>query len=126
MLERQQKKYRRHKRIRAKIIGTAERPRLCVFTSINHIYTQIVDDDKSHTLVSASDYELKKSKSSLKEKKTEDRKGKILKAYKVGKLIAERALEKNIKKIVFDRGGNKYHGRVKALAEGTREGGLIF
>ncbi len=126
MLEKQQKKYRRHKRIRAKIVGTTETPRLCVFKSINHIYAQLINDNKSKTLISASDGEIKKSKSAVKGKNIGDRKGKILKAYEVGKLVAKKALEKNIKKIVFDRGGNKYHGRIKALAEGAREGGLEF
>ncbi|MBI5221508.1 MAG: 50S ribosomal protein L18 [Candidatus Magasanikbacteria bacterium] len=130
MLEKQQKRHRRHKRIRAKIIGTANRPRLCVFRSMNHIYAQLIDDDKGETLISASDREFKKLKSSSKEKSVKKEKekitGKIAKAFEVGKLIAKKELEKNIKKIVFDRGKNKYHGRVKAVAEGAREGGLEF
>ena len=114
--EKKEKKYRRHKRIRSRVFGTKERPRLCVFRSNKHIYAQLIDDEKGHTLVSTSDLELKNVK---KLKKRE-------KAFEVGKLIAEKAKKKNIKKVVFDRGGYKYHGRVKALAEGAREGGLIF
>jgi len=110
MLEKQKKRYKRHKRVRAKIFGTKEVPRLCVFRSAKHIYCQLIDDEKGRTLFAASDLELKKSKT----------------AYEVGKLIAKKALEKKIKKVVFDRGGYKYHGRVKALAEGAREGGLKF
>ncbi len=110
---------RRHLRIRKKIFGTPERPRLSVFRSLKHIYAQIIDDTIGHTLVAAStlDPEIREE---LKGKtKTEQ-------AKLVGKLIAKRALEKGITKVVFDRGGHKYHGRVKALAEAAREGGLIF
>lgn len=116
MLEKKEKRKKRHKRIRKKIFGTKERPRLCVFRSNKHIYCQIIDDEKAHTLVSASDLELKLQK---KMKKTEV-------AEEVGKLIAKKALKKKIKKVVFDRAGYKFHGRVKALAKGAREGGLIF
>ncbi len=115
MLEKQIKRYRRHRRIRAKVKGTEEIPRLCVFRSAKHIYAQLIDDEKGRTLFSASDIELKNKKMS----KTE-------KAYQVGKLIAKKSLEKKIEKVVFDRAGYKYHGRVKALAEGAREGGLKF
>ena len=129
----QVKRYRRHKRVRAKIIGTAEVPRLCVFRSSKHIYTQMIDDEKGKTLAAASDQEIK-GKVQIKKKETEkkDEKKEIIRtaniaiAYEVGKLIAERALKNKIKKIVFDRGGYKYHGRVKAVAEGAREGGLEF
>jgi len=107
---------RRKLRIRKKIFGTKERPRLCVFRSNKHIYAQIIDDTEGKTLVSARDQELK-----LSEKKT-----RIEISYEVGKLIAQKALEKGIKKVVFDRSGYKYHGRVKALAEGARAGGLEF
>lgn len=110
---------RRHLRIRKKIFGTPERPRLSVFRSLKHIYAQIIDDTIGHTLAAAStlDPEIREE---LKGKtKTEQ-------AKLVGKLIAKRALEKGITKVVFDRGGHKYHGRVKALAEAAREGGLIF
>lgn len=115
MLKKQEKRKRRHKKVRAKILGTAEVPRLCVFRSAKHIYAQLVDDEKGKTLVSASDSELKKTKN----KKTSL-------AMKVGKLIAKKAIEKKINKVVFDRAGYKYHGRVKALAQGAREGGLKF
>lgn len=127
MLQKQEKRERRHKRVRAKIKGTVKLPRLCVFRSNKHIYAQLIDDEKSHTLASASDLELKKFKT--KKKKQKDQKNltpKVMIAYEVGKLIAKKATEKKIEKVVFDRGGYKYHGRVKALAEGAREGGLKF
>ncbi len=114
-----ERRLRRHRRIRKKVFGTPERPRLCVFRSNKHIYAQIIDDTIGHTLVSAStlDPELRE-----KLQKTWNKEA----AREVGKLIARRALEKGIKKVVFDRGGYKYHGRVKELAEGAREGGLVF
>jgi len=134
-----EKRFRRHKRIRAKISGTSKRPRLCVFKSNKHIYAQLIDDSKGVTLVAAGDRELKKPKTSrtrkslagggqkLKEKKAEAiRTGKVAIAFEVGKLIAEKALKNKIEKAVFDKGGYKYQGRVKALAEGAREGGLSF
>ena len=121
MLEKKNRKYRRHKRVRAKIAGNAERPRLCVFRSAKHTYAQLIDDEKGVTLVSVSDREVKRKTKSKTEKGT-----KVGLAYEVGKLIAERAREKKIEKVVFDRGGYRYHGRVKALAEGAREGGLRF
>ena len=110
---------RRHKRVRKKVFGTPERPRLNVFRSLKHIYAQIIDDTVGHTLVAAStlDPELRGKLNG---------KTKTEKAREVGLLIAKRALAKGIKKVVFDRGGYKYHGRVKALAEGAREGGLEF
>ncbi|MDI6592062.1 MAG: 50S ribosomal protein L18 [Patescibacteria group bacterium] len=120
-----EKRYRRHKRVRAKIFGTSEKPRLCVFRSIKHIYAQLIDDQKGKTLISASDLELKNKKIKTKEIQKSLTK-KVAIAYKVGRLIAKKALEKKIEKVVFDRGGYKYHGRVKALAEGAREGGLKF
>lgn len=131
MLKREQKRLRRHQRIRAKIKGTAKIPRFCVFRSAKHIYGQLIDDEKAETLVAASDLEFKKSKIQVKSKKLKEkeeliRRGKVAIAYGVGKLIAERGLKKKIEKVVFDRGGYKYHGRVKALAEGAREGGLKF
>jgi len=102
--------------VRAKMSGTAKVPRLCVFRSHQHIYAQLVDDDKGKTIVSADSQEFKKSK-----------KNKADQAKEVGKLIAKKALEKKgIEKVVFDRGGYQYHGRVKAVAEGAREGGLKF
>ena len=116
MLEKQIKRIRRHKRVKAKIFGTKERPRLCIFRSAKHIYAQLVDDEKGKTLAVASSRELKKAK---KAKKVDI-------AKEVGKLIAEKAKDKKIEKVVFDRGGYQYHGRVKAIAEGAREGGLKF
>ena len=105
---------RRHRRVRGKISGTAERPRLDVFRSSKHTYAQIIDDVAGVTLVSASTLE----------KGFEGFGGNVEAANKVGKMIAEKALAKGIKQVVFDRGGFVYHGRVKALAEGAREGGL--
>jgi large subunit ribosomal protein L18 len=130
MLEKQQKRYRRHRRIRAKIFGTKEKPRLCVFRSNKHIYAQLIDGENGQTLVVANDLDLKhrrqKAKGKTLEKEKKARSGKAEVAYEVGKLIAEKSLKKKIEKVVFDRGGYKYHGRVKALAEGARDGGLKF
>ena len=106
----------RHKRVRAKISGTAERPRLNVFRSLSNIYAQIIDDTTGKTLVSASSVE----------KGFEGNGGNKEAAKKVGVMIAERAKAKGITEVVFDRGGYVYHGRVKELAEGAREGGLQF
>ncbi len=106
----------RHKRVRAKISGTAERPRLNVFRSLSNIYAQIIDDTTGNTIVSASSVE----------KGFEGNGGNKEAAKKVGAMIAERAKEKGITEVVFDRGGYVYHGRVKELAEGAREGGLQF
>jgi len=122
MLLKQQKRERRHKRVRAKIKGTKSVPRLCVFRSSKHIYAQLLDDEKGYTLVSANDLQVKKSKIPSKDAK----KGKTALAFNVGKLVAEKALKEDIRKVVFDRGGYKYHGRVKAVAEGAKEGGLKF
>jgi len=109
----------RHARVRKKIYGTPERPRLNVYRSNSHIYAQIIDDTNGHTLISAStlDKELKEKLSSTGNKEA---------ARLVGELIGKRALEKGIEQVVFDRGGYKYHGRVKELAEGAREAGLKF
>jgi large subunit ribosomal protein L18 len=106
---------KRHIRVRARVEGTAERPRLNVFRSLNHIYAQVIDDVKGHTLVAASTLDKGVSDSA----KTEQAKA-------VGKLVAERAKAAGINTVVFDRGGYLYHGRIKALAEGAREGGLEF
>jgi large subunit ribosomal protein L18 len=107
-----------HERIRKKVLGTPERPRLNVYRSLNHIYVQVIDDLKGSTLVSASSAEGKKG---------EPRRGGNLAAAKsVGKTIAERAKAKGINEVVFDRGGYIYHGRVKALADAAREAGLEF
>ncbi len=110
---------RRHRRVRNKAVGTVERPRLNVFRSLKHIYAQVIDDDRGHTLAAAStlDPELRGKLNGL--SKTEQ-------ARLVGKLLGERALARGVKQVVFDRGGYKYHGRVKALAEGSREAGLEF
>ena len=114
MLDKQLKKHRRHIKIRAKIIGTKDRPRFSVFRSNQHTYVQLIDDQKGKTLVSINDLKMKS-----KENKTEISK-------QIGKLAAEKALEKKIKEVVFDRGGYKYHGRVKAIAEAARKAGLKF
>jgi large subunit ribosomal protein L18 len=110
---------RRHQRVRKKIIGTAERPRLNVFRSLKHIYGQIIDDTQGHTLVAVStlDPDLREQWPGL---------DKTAQAKAVGQALAKRAQDKGIRKVVFDRGGYKYHGRVKALTEGSREGGLEF
>ena len=112
---------RRHLRVRRKIVGTTERPRLCVFRSVRYIYAQIVDDTKGQTLVSASSLKLGKLES---EEKAAGKK--IIEARVVGKAIAEAAKEKGVTKIAFDRGGYLYHGRVAALAKAAREAGLEF
>jgi large subunit ribosomal protein L18 len=104
-----------HKRIRSRVAGTGERPRLAVFRSVKHIYAQVIDDTKGHTVVAAS--------SSEKDLKNG---GNVTGAKEIGKLVAERAKDKGIKAVVFDRGGYQYHGRVKALAEAAREAGLEF
>ena len=148
-----EKRFRRHKRVRAKISGTSKRPRLCVFKSNKHIYAQLIDDENGRTLAATSDQEIKNSKTeprpslsfrkggtkvkmrtklsssseSVKEKKEEAvRAGKVVIAFEVGKLIAEKAIKDKIEKVIFDKAGYRYQGRVKALAEGAREGGLKF
>ncbi|MEQ8754623.1 MAG: 50S ribosomal protein L18 [Coleofasciculus sp. G1-WW12-02] len=118
-LTRKQSVRRRHRRVRRTVQGSSERPRLAVFRSNQHIYVQIIDDDQQHTLVAASTLE-PGLKSELQSGATCDA------STKVGQLIAQRALEKGISQVVFDRGGNLYHGRVKALAEAAREAGLDF
>lgn len=105
-------KARRHKRVRAKVFGTAKRPRLSVFRSSGHIYAQLINDDTGVTLASVKDAEIK------------DKKNKIEAAFVVGQLIAQKAEDQKIKQVVFDKGVFKYHGRVKAVAEGAREAGL--
>lgn len=110
---------RRHFRVRKRIVGSAESPRLCVFRSLNHIYAQIIDDGNGHTLVAASSLDAEvKSK--------HDKTGNKEAAKTVGLLLAERAKAAGIQKVHFDRGGNLYHGRVAELATGAREGGLEF
>jgi len=118
---RREKRIRRHKRIRKKVLGTSERPRLCVYRSLHHFYAQIIDDTVGYTLVSASTLDPEF------EKITGKRGGKSIKdAEVVAEIIAKRALEKGIKKVVFDRGGFKYHGKIKAFADKCREMGLEF
>jgi large subunit ribosomal protein L18 len=107
-----------HTRIRRKVKGTPERPRLAVFRSVKHIYAQVIDDVAGHTVVAAS--------SSEKATATGKGGGNMSGAKAIGKLVAERAKDKGIKTVVFDRGGYHYHGRVKALAEAAREAGLEF
>ncbi|MFP5450209.1 MAG: 50S ribosomal protein L18 [Thermoleophilia bacterium] len=106
---------RRHRRIRGKVVGSADRPRLCVSRSNKRIYAQLIDDARGHTLAAAGSHE-----GDLKGM------GKGVAAAEVGKLLAERAKAAGVARVVFDRGGYKYHGRVKALADGAREGGLEF
>jgi large subunit ribosomal protein L18 len=110
---------RRHARVRKRVNGTAERPRLCVFRSLSHIYAQVIDDVSRTTLVSASDME-----PALKAKVNGKKKSDV--ATIVGELVAERAKGKGVSKVVFDRGGYPFHGRIKALAEAARSGGLEF
>jgi len=107
---------KRHRKVRAKINGTQDKPRLCIFRSNKHIYAQIIDDDKGFTITFASDLEVKDPKKVKK----------INLAQKVGELIADKAKDKKITKVVFDRGGFKYHGRVKSLADAARKQGLQF
>jgi len=133
---------RRHERVRERVVGTPQRPRLCVFRSLKHIYAQIIDDQGGHTLVAASDLEAdfrsradgkkpakpKSKKGASEPEATPGGEGKAKKdvAGLVGGLLAQRALEKGIKMVVFDRGGYRFHGRVKALAEAARKAGLQF
>lgn len=118
----------RHKRIRSKIQGTQKKPRLCVFRSNQYIYAQLIDDEKGKTLASASTKNLEKIDSLAKNIiKNQDLYSKKLQvAFRVGQLLAKKALKNKIKAIAFDRNGYKYHGRVKALADGARESGLVF
>ncbi|UCG06903.1 MAG: 50S ribosomal protein L18 [Desulfobacterales bacterium] len=114
-----QARLKRKKRIRKKVVGTEIRPRLCVFRSAKHIYAQVVDDTKGQTLAAASTLEKAVKESS-------EAQNKMSAATLVGKLLAERALGKGVKQIVFDRNGFRYHGRVKAVSDGARETGLKF
>jgi large subunit ribosomal protein L18 len=109
----------RHIRVRKKVKGSPVRPRLCVFRSLRQIYAQVIDDTNGRTLVAAASIEAVAVQGAKDVRK-------LAVSQAVGKLVAERALAKGISKVVFDRGGYKYHGRVKALAEASREGGLIF
>ena len=114
---REQRRYRRHLRLRKKVAGTAERPRLVVFRSLKHIYAHLVDDDRGVVLLGVAD----RTKGV-----TVEGTGKVARGRAVGKLLAERAKEQGIARAVFDRGGYGFHGRVRAVAEGAREGGLEF
>lgn len=108
---------RRHERIRKKVVGTTERPRLSVYRSLNHIYAQIIDDSTGQTLVAAS---------TIEPAVRAGQGGNVTAAKRIGELVAQKALGQGIKKVVFDRGGYLYHGRVKALADAARETGLEF
>ena len=110
---RDEKRYRRHLRVRKKVSGTAERPRLVIFRSVKHIYAQLVDDVARRTIATVSSGDIESGK-------------KAEKSLEVGKRIAARAKEAGISQVVFDRAGYKYHGRVKAVADGARQGGLEF
>lgn len=109
----------RHVRVRRTVVGTTERPRLAVFRSLKHVYAQVIDDSQGLTLVSASSLD-----PAVRDQRDGKQKAEVSKV--VGSLIAERAKESGIKSVVFDRGGYKYHGRVQALADAAREGGLVF
>ena len=111
---------RRHLRIRNRVHGTTERPRLAVYRSLNHIYAQLIDDTQGRTLTAAS------SASKELASKIKGAKGKVEKSRVVGELVAEKAAAAGIKQVAFDRGGYLYHGRIRALAEGARKGGLEF
>ena len=114
-IKRNQIRQRVHARIRTRLAGTTLRPRLSVYRSLNHIYVQVIDDSQGVTLISASTVQAKLKTG-----------GNVAAAKEVGKLVAERAKEKGIKKVVFDRGGYLYHGRIRALADAAREAGLEF
>jgi len=118
-VDRRAARLRRHSRVRKHVAGTPERPRLNVFRSLSHIYAQVIDDTQGHTLVSASTTEPDVREQIDGLSKTEQ-------SRVVGRVLAERALDKGIRTVVFDRGGYRYHGRVKALAEGARNSGLEF
>jgi len=115
MIKRNEIRQRIHSRIRRKLSGTEERPRLNVYRSLNHIYAQVIDDQKGETIVATSTLALKLKTG-----------GNVAAAKEIGKSIAEKAVEKGIKKVVFDRGGFLYHGRIKALADAARDAGLEF
>jgi large subunit ribosomal protein L18 len=114
---REDRRYRRHLRVRKKVSGSASRPRLVVFRSLKHIYAQIVDDEQRRTLFGVTD----RSEGLVREKP-----GKVGAAHALGKLVARKAKEQGIQRVVFDRAGYLYHGRIKAVADGAREGGLEF
>ena len=115
--QKQQHRLMRHKRVRARIVGTAQRPRVSVFKSNKHIFVQLIDDESGKTILSSKVVSAKKSK--IKGNKNE-------KASEIGKIVAEKAKTTGIKEVIFDRGGYKYHGRIKAVADGLRAGGMKF
>lgn len=118
-IDRRVARLRRHRRVRKRVFGTSERPRLNVFRSLSHIYAQVIDDSRGCTLVAVSTVDPEVAARIEGMTKTEQ-------AGVVGKVLAERALDQDVKQVIFDRGGYKYHGRVKALADAAREGGLEF
>ncbi len=117
MSEKLYKRISRHKRVRAKVLGTSERPRVSVFKSNKHVFVQFIDDTAGKTIISSQ--VVSQSKSKIKGSKTEI-------ASKIGEMLAEKAKEAGIKEVVFDRGGFKYHGRIKSIADGLRKGGIKF
>ena len=121
MLFTQEKRIRRHARGRAKIEGSEKTPRLSIFRSSNHVYVQLINDQNGSTLASASERDIKDKKIEVK-----DMSGKVAIAYEIGKVIAQKAKNLKIEKIIFDKSGYDYHGRIKALAQGARDGGLVF
>ena len=116
----------RHKRVRARVRGTTSVPRLCVFRSNQHIYCQLIDDEKNKTLVVASDIEIHSKNHGSAKQSGAGKNQKLKVAEQVGGLLAKKAIEKKIEKVIFDRAGYKYHGRIKALADGARREGLKF
>lgn len=121
LVTKREKRERRRVRVRSRVKGSAECPRFNVFRSLQGMFVQLIDDEKGQTLVSINVKGIEQ-----KGKEVGERKGKVAEAYLVGKKLAEKAVAKSIKKVVFDRAGYKFHGRVKALSEGAREGGLEF
>lgn len=119
-------KERRRARVRAKIKGTFQRPRLSIFRSNRHLYSQIIDDEKGKTLVAASETDLELNKKKRSADSVIKNGPKTERARLIGQILAQKALEAGVKKVVFDRGSYQYHGRVRALAEGARKGGLEF
>jgi large subunit ribosomal protein L18 len=119
LIKKRQQRERRHRRVRARVMGTQERPRLNVFRSLENIYAQVINDETGHTLVSASTVDREIAKQV-------EGKSKIESAKVVGQVLAERAKAAGVEQVVFDRGGYRYHGRIAALAEGARAGGLEF
>jgi large subunit ribosomal protein L18 len=124
--KKQEARLRRQRRVRARVRGTAEKPRICVYRSLKSVYAQVIDDVAGKTLVAATDRDIPAKELAALKKSGEGRKGKVAAAYAVGKALAEKAVKKGISTVVFDRNGFAYTGRVAALAEGARDGGLKF